>query len=282
MTEGYYSFQETMKKLMLTAEQIEALIREARIREFRIEGERQFKASEIDGLAAEINPSFGDSSDASDSGTGSGSGIELLPADTSDGSSDKPGQQAPGAGPPTAKTTPAGVNVFDEDELAGLDVDPMAKTQISRSVSDEISSEGGGSGSGLLDLSKESDDTSLGGVLDEIYSGEETIAETGAPAAEPGAEGEGFAEMAEPSPGPAPRVVSLTATDPLAGMFTGLMVAALMTLGFAGFVLAGLTVGVLPRFVGVLSANMIYPVIGMVVITLAALVIGLVIGKQGQ
>jgi hypothetical protein len=45
----------------------------------------------------------------------------------------------------------------------------MAKTQITASIEDQINLEGVGSGSGLLDLTRESDDTSLGAeVLDNI------------------------------------------------------------------------------------------------------------------
>lgn len=60
------------------------------------------------------------------------------------------------------------VNVFGDDEHA----DPMAQTAISSSPSmADLNLEGVGSGSGLLDLTRESDDTSLGAdLLDDISS----------------------------------------------------------------------------------------------------------------
>lgn len=76
----------------------------------------------------------------------------------------------------------SGINVFgDEPERA----DPMAQTAISSGVGSvaDLNLEGIGSGSGLLDLTRESDDTSLGAeLLDEISPGKRPTAppDTGA------------------------------------------------------------------------------------------------------
>lgn len=59
-----------------------------------------------------------------------------------------------------------GISVFDDDEIE-IDADPMGETQISDTV-EEL--EGIGSGSGLLDLTRESDDTSLGAELLDVIS----------------------------------------------------------------------------------------------------------------
>ena len=57
----------------------------------------------------------------------------------------------------------------------------MAKPQIAPALEEQIATEGVGSGSGLLDLTRESDDTSLGAeVLDNIADGMEG---TGGPVA---------------------------------------------------------------------------------------------------
>jgi hypothetical protein len=62
-----------------------------------------------------------------------------------------------------------GISIFDAEDLEIGSADPMAKTQITASIEDQINLEGVGSGSGLLDLTRESDDTSLGAeVLDNI------------------------------------------------------------------------------------------------------------------
>lgn len=68
-----------------------------------------------------------------------------------------------------------GVSVFDADELDDQ-ADPTAQTQVNRSAVDddeELALDNVGSGSGLLDLTRETDDTSLGAaeLLDEIGPG---------------------------------------------------------------------------------------------------------------
>jgi len=76
--------------------------------------------------------------------------------------------------PPVKKKPPAapagtgktGISVFDDDELQ-IDADPMGETRISGGI-DEL--ETVGSGSGLLDITQESDDTSLGAALLDVIS----------------------------------------------------------------------------------------------------------------
>lgn len=62
------------------------------------------------------------------------------------------------------RITSAGISVFDDDEM-DIDADPMGKTHEAPAVEDF---DAVGSGSGLLDLTRESDDTSLGQILDVI------------------------------------------------------------------------------------------------------------------
>ncbi|MDH3583020.1 MAG: excisionase family DNA-binding protein [Phycisphaerae bacterium] len=80
---------------------------------------------------------------------------------------------APTESPKSATAT--GISVFDADEIGS--VDPMAQTQVTSSFAgddDELTLESVGSGSGLLDLTREADDTSLGAVelLEDLGSGE--------------------------------------------------------------------------------------------------------------
>jgi len=72
-----------------------------------------------------------------------------------------------------------GISVFDADEVD--DADPMAQTVVTDSPTqqhdEDLALDSVGSGSGLLDLTRESDDTSLGAeLLDEIYPNQETAA----------------------------------------------------------------------------------------------------------
>ncbi len=285
MADEYYSLDEALKKLALRKEDLETLVKEGRLREFRIDGEQKYKVDEIDSLAAEINPSIG-TSDASASDIGSESAIELMPADSTDGGTDIISLEDSSEQVAPVKTsgedtviTPAGVSVFDEDELAGMDADPMAKTQIAPSVTDELSLEGGG-GSGLLDMSRESDDTSLGAeLLDEIYSGKEETG--GAVATEEGQEQqafEGFEEAQQPAPVTAP--VMLQVVDPMAGLFTGLLISAAILLGIVGLSASALTAGVLPGLISWLASNILFALIGAVVIVGAGAGIGYILGSK--
>jgi hypothetical protein len=79
-----------------------------------------------------------------------------------------------------------GVSIFDADELKE-EADPAAQTQITQAVDDEeeLALQSIGSGSGLLDLTREADDTSLGAeLLDEIGFSKEKGASSEAKAAE--------------------------------------------------------------------------------------------------
>ncbi len=281
--DGYYSQEEAMKKLSLDKGDLANLVREGKMREFRVEGQTKYKVQDIDALAAELNPMVGSGMDGSSADGASESAIELLPVDATDGGTDAISLEETGehlAPTPPSKEdtviTPAGVSVFDEDELAGMDADPMAKTQIAPSVTDELSIEGGG-GSGLLDMTRESDDTSLGAeLLDEIYSGDETQPDKAPP--EVAGHPEAFDQIEEPAV-QVPRMV-VQVEDSLSGLFTGLVVAAVILLGFAGLVGAGLVVGILPGFVGSLASIwFVWPIIA-VVLAAAGLGLGYVLGKQ--
>lgn len=70
--------------------------------------------------------------------------------------------------------TSHGIDALEDTEM-DMDVDPLAQTKISSPLSDDdaISLDPSSSGSGLLDLSREADDTSLGAdILKDIYSDE--------------------------------------------------------------------------------------------------------------
>lgn len=286
MADENYTLKEALAKLALTEEQLNKLVRDGRIREFRVDGQANYNVAEIDALAAEINPALDGSTQDASSETSGGSAIELLPVDASDGgtdviSLDESGEQPSPVTPSKDDTviTPAGVSVFDEDELAGLEVDPMAKTQIAQSVTDELSLEGGDTGSGLLDLARESDDTSLGGVLDEIPPGDESTPTTGAPATI--SEHEGFEEVAEAAPAVAGlRAVTMEVLDPLGGLYAGMVVAAMILLGFSGLVVACLIAGVMPGFLQTVASFMPWTLLAAVVIAVIISAVGLILGKR--
>ncbi len=112
-------------------------------------------------------------------GTGTGTGMPLkddtaLAADLglagSMGGVPSPGR--PGGASLSGGTAAgrSGVSVLTADDTETAD--PSAQTNISSNVPDQVNLDAVGSGSGLLDLTRESDDTSLGAeLLDEIAPG---------------------------------------------------------------------------------------------------------------
>lgn len=284
MAKPFYSLEEVCARLARSPDEVRALVREGTLREFRDAGKVFFKAEDVDKLA-----SGGPTAQAGD--------VVLEPADEElPGIGSRGGTSVIGLAPledepPKAKDdtviTSAGVGVFDEDEVE-IDADPMAKTHItSATVDDQVSLEGTGSGSGLLDLTREADDTSLGAeLLDEIYPGEDEAARargtvtppSGLAAAVEEAPPEAEApQLVQPELPPAP--VSVTVGDPLEGLFDGLMVGALLLLLVGATVVAGTLQGYLPDYAQLLSRNFWYFLGGAVLLPTIALLIGWLIGR---
>ena len=204
MAKMFYTLDETKAALGKSEDELKQYAREGRLREFRDGARLMYKADQVDQLRVELTTGGTVPTDLgpSDSGAGvgladnaapSGSGVVSL-ADTDFG---KSGQVTPAKGdtslaedlglsgsiggvPSPAKAgtgtgmsgsaggSRAGITVFDVDDAHRAD--PSAQTAVGGSGVHEPSTlEGVGSGSGLLDLARDRDDTSLGAeVLDEI------------------------------------------------------------------------------------------------------------------
>ena len=300
MAKSFYSAKEASAKLGVSADELANLVRSGKIREFRDAGTVHYKAQDVDKLAP------ADAAGASDSE------IILEPADESDivlapSSSDvlsleeaEPTDASEGtrAGGNKDKegtvVSSVGVSVFDDDELDEV-VDPLAQTAIS-DVAD-LGLEGAGSGSGILDLTRESDDTSLGAeLLDEIYSGEEeATVEMGddtragldeASGEEPATHDEeaevvfGAAEQGAS----AKRSVTITsvecAPDALSAGLTAAMVVATIAMLFGGLAAAAMVQGVLPGVVASVYNSMKYYAGGTVLAAVIAAVVTFLLAKR--
>ena len=329
MAKAFYSLEEVCEQLGKSQDEIKEMVASGALREFRDAGKIFFKAEDVNKLSgagesasedsgelelapadepaeapAEVSPTTAESE---------GEGTSVIGLEAIDEEEPAP------APPPAPEPEPAslgledsglglavdggsdeggatsGIGVFDDDEL-DIDADPMAETQITAGpAEDQVSLEGTGSGSGLLDLTREADDTSLGAeLLDEIYPGEEeaeAVAE-----AEPVAEAEEVeaAEEAEPEeaeeataePEPvavaaAPAMSYAVAYDPSEGLFTGLLVGALILICVAGSVVASTLQGFFPGYGKMLTNNFWFFLGGAAAVPLLSLVIGWVIGRAG-
>ncbi|MBI1336425.1 MAG: hypothetical protein GC164_05630 [Phycisphaera sp.] len=168
MAKMFYSLEEAAQKLGVDQDEVKRLASTGKLQQFRDRDKLMFKRDQIDALAGEVGTTGvahvvggGDDETGSLPLDDTGDAIDLKQADLIDTKSSKEDTKAR-----------TGISVFDADEVEHAD--PMAQTQVSRSQvdDDELVLESVGSGSGLLDLTRESDDTSLGAeLLEEIYPG---------------------------------------------------------------------------------------------------------------
>lgn len=163
MAKMFYTLQEVAEKLGKSEDEIREMAKSGQIQEFRDRDKLMFKVEQIDLLA-------GGEEDTGD--------VTLELEDTSGGS----GLELSGSGIPLSDSREGtGVSVFDTDHGEGkgdsaVEDEDAEQTHVGEPFDEELSLEAVGSGSGLLDLTRESDDTSLGAeLLEEVYSGEENI-----------------------------------------------------------------------------------------------------------
>jgi hypothetical protein len=141
-----------------------------------------------------------------------------------------------------------GVNVFGSDDI-GL-ADPSAQTAISgmdRNQGSGVNLETVGSGSGLLDLTRESDDTSLGSVLDEI--GPAGATRTGPAIGGTEVGGSALADIGQSAVDRRPLAapVMVQQLDRSAPAFAGAAIAGFAAVLFAAFILISTLMGAVPR-----------------------------------
>ena len=157
------------------------------------------------------------------------------------------GVSASGLSGSMAGRSRGGINVFGTDDI-GL-ADPSAQTAISnagRMEGSGVNLETVGSGSGLLDLTRESDDTSLGSVLDEIGPAGATRTAPALGGTEVGAAMADIHESAvDRRPLAAP--VMVQQLDRSAPAFGAAALAGFAAILFACFILISALVGAVPR-----------------------------------
>lgn len=310
MAKMFYTLDEARTALGKSEEDIKQFAREGRLREFRDGPRLMFKADQVEQLKGELAGSDNVDLGASDSGGLIGLVDTTGASGTSITLSDDVGQSSGGlrtkedtalaadlglsgsmgglpspsrasmSGPLSgtglsgaASGSRAGINVFGDDAEV---VDPSAQTAISGGIREQINLEGVGSGSGLLDLTRESDDTSLGAVLDGI--GPAVQGTRGGPI---DTMDSGMMEEDEPV---AVRTVvapvQVEAPDPMAAAFGGAALGGAAILLFAIYVLMSAVAGTLPKATSYFANDKWYmaPLYGLGIV-IVFFVFGLLIGK---
>lgn len=185
MTQDFYTSEEAQQKLGMSEADLRNLTVEGKLREFRQEGQVLFRREDVDALTAEASAATGGSGELTlepaegppgEQAEFPAEGLDLTGGGDLLSLAEEEEEPKPSEGEDAKKDdtviTSIGVNVFDGEELE-LEADPGAKTVLSESDGGGLAADSGGSGSGLLDLTRESDDTSLGAeLLDEIYPSE--------------------------------------------------------------------------------------------------------------
>jgi len=172
----FYTFEEVKEKLNMTDKEVKELIKEGKLREFRDGSKILFNISEVSMLAG--------TSQLGGSAMG-GPEVDLVPDETNEtpeqqeqdefnlDNADETSLSNLSKADTNIGTT--GINILgDTDDQYQLSSDSKGETKIDDSsiqlsgLDSDINLDSVGSGSGLLDLSLQADDTSLGAVLDDI------------------------------------------------------------------------------------------------------------------
>lgn len=233
MAKSFYTLEETAAKLKKTAAEVNAIADTGRLQRVMHEGQQKFRVEQVDLLASVMGDSGAPRLDDSQGPIGL--------ADSAGGSA----INAPP--PPSARRGAA-----NEDSVLGLAdtsvgrtpglIDSSERTGVSavggRNSGDavEIGLETVGSGSGLLDLTRESEETALGAeLIDQVYS-----SETG----DAGAGASGLFEAVNTAPGfgaaPAP-TTGMAIAEAYDGAWSGVGVG-LMIAAFVGLIVSALIV----------------------------------------
>ena len=151
MAKMFYTLEEAADKLNKSTEEVEQLASSGQLQEFRDRDRLMFKVEQVELLASgdDAVDLVDDLEPISLASSGSGTGIGL--ADSREGT---------------------GISIFDAEDTE--QADPSAQTVMSETsgatAPDFPAMDPAASGSGLLDLTRESDDTSLGAdLLQDVY-----------------------------------------------------------------------------------------------------------------
>ena len=280
MAEDYYNLDEVIEKLGKSKDEIKKLVDDDKLHEYRGGPKPLYKVAEVDALLSEISEM--------DTVTG-GSAVELVPDET-EKTSETPPDLSGGidlgelTGADTTVGT-SGINVLgDTDDEYKLTGDTEGETRIVEleepadelgSLDGDLSMDSVGSGSGLLDLSLQADDTSLGAVLDDILptAGEIEIAPADEEEVGVAEEADKIFEEAEPEvvmPVAAEHAVMPRYVEPEADAVSNscgiALVVPLLAMIYATIVLMAGFKGIAPAILKSVEGIIWYIVIGMAVV----------------
>ena len=248
MAKMFYSIEEAAQRLGKSVEAVQKMASSGQLQEFRDRDKLMFKREQVDLLAGDAGEVSISSNDKSGAGMG-GSSLTLALEDEPEGSGAPAGKSRAGAGGSKAGSGSgmgieadepvgqrSGISIFDTEDTDTTD--PLAATAITPTgrrgapapdAAEMTAMDSGGSGSGLLDLTREADDTSLGAdLLEDVHRNEDEAGGSGAGIGV-GSETQGASGLFETTSAPsdisaaaAAPAMMMMAAEPYDGVWSGL------------------------------------------------------------
>jgi hypothetical protein len=274
MAKMFYSLDEAAAKLGKSPDQVKEMADKGQLDQFRQREGLVYKKEQVDLLAT--GDDDGGMIPLADSG-----GRDAI--NLSDSDSARPGEST---------KEKSGISIFEADDLDDS-VDASAQTQITGSVGGVKMNDNAGSGSGLLDLTRDSkDDTGIGpGILNDVYKGADDKEGTGqdmvgaaTSASDRNAlfESAGVqsdASMAAAGGGMVPMAMAFPIdkfTGPAAGLAVGMIITVAVALAVVLLAMTGTTGGL----VAMVGENLLPIAGGLAGLTLICAVLGFVLGPK--
>ena len=325
MAKLFYTLEETCSKLGKSQDEVREMAQSGQLDEMRDGENMMFKRQQVDLLAGDPEAESGEIElDLTSGASGFDLNIEDKPQDdtspldaSDDASAGGSGFDLSGSGMGLAQSGSAagldlggsasgiGFDLGDSGSAAGFDLgetgdatgfgsafdgdDDSAETRVSDAVDEELSLESVGSGSGLLDLTRESDDTSLGAeLLDEVWEGGDS-GEFGASASglfETTSEGRGATPTTSPQAaapmGLAVPMMAEAYDGKWSGAGTGFMLGAFLALTAVLLMIVSSLAGVGPRLATMMTENIAIYAGGLAGIAIIFGLVGMFIGKASE
>jgi excisionase family DNA binding protein len=308
----FYTIQEVATKLGKTEDEIRQLVQEGKLREFRDGAKILFKVNEVDPLvvkAEEVDAPGGPASvpfseESAISLTPLDDTGSMMPAGPGGSTSSVPidlGDEAFDLSKADTQLTGEGLNVLGESDTEfKITDDTMGKTHAASTagsepslekIEEDVNLDSFGSGSGLLDLSLQADDTSLGGVLDEIYPGAELGGGEAAAAATPAGPMEVAAEaeqiLTETAAMPSePEAISVGYVEPepdaMSNMLGLMLIVPLAAAIYTIIIAVAAMQGTAPTILTAVQEIVWYVMIGAAVLSLIIVGVGFVLGGKSK
>ncbi|MBX3368209.1 MAG: hypothetical protein KF912_12930 [Phycisphaeraceae bacterium] len=273
MAKMFYTLEEAAAKLGKSPEDVKAMAESGQLQEFRDRDRMMFKVDQVDLLAGHHDD-------------------EMIPL--ADDDLEPMSLASSGSAPSLSLDNPkeqTGISIFETEDTDSAD--PMAATQITTSPAAGFTpGDAGGSGSGLLDMTREADDTSLGAdLLEDVYGGE-TQAETALGSTSPGGTGEAAAlfestsaasDITAAAAAAAPVMVLAEVIDgPGSGLAAGLAIGMVLALAFTAVVVLMAMTGGGAAILGLVAGNFMAIVGGLAGVCVIAAVVGFLMLKNAR